>query len=100
MNVITWIFFGLIAGAIAKLLMPGKDPGSWIVTMLLGTAGAVVVGWIGLMLWGSTGITGFNFHSFVLAIFGSVILLCIYRLFAGSSGTGTPSSGDHGSCPA
>jgi uncharacterized membrane protein YeaQ/YmgE (transglycosylase-associated protein family) len=96
MNIITWIVFGLIAGAVAKVLMPGKDPGGWIVTILLGVAGAVVGGWIGSALWGSAGVTGFNFRSFVLAIFGSIILLGIYRLFTGRSGTGTPSSGDRG----
>jgi uncharacterized membrane protein YeaQ/YmgE (transglycosylase-associated protein family) len=96
MNIITWIVFGLIAGAVAKFLMPGKDPGGWIVTILLGVAGALVGGWIGSALWGSVGVTGFNFRSFVLAIFGSIILLGIYRLFTRRSGTGTPSSGDHG----
>lgn len=87
MNIITWIVFGLIAGAIAKFLMPGKDPGGWIVTILLGIAGALLGGWIGSALWSSAGVTGFNFRSFVLAIFGSFILLGIYRLFARRSGT-------------
>ena len=45
--VLGWIVFGLIVGAIAKLLMPGRDPGGWIVTILLGIAGAVVGGWLG-----------------------------------------------------
>ena len=87
MNIIVWIVFGLIAGAIAKFLMPGKDPGGWIVTILLGIAGALVGGWIGSVLWGSAGFTGLNFRSVVLAIFGSMILLGIYRLFARRSGT-------------
>jgi uncharacterized membrane protein YeaQ/YmgE (transglycosylase-associated protein family) len=95
MNIITWIIFGLIAGAIAKFLMPGKDPGGWIVTIVLGIAGAVVGGWIGSALWGSAGVTGFNFRSFLLAIFGSIILLGIYRLFTRRSRPGTPSSRDH-----
>jgi uncharacterized membrane protein YeaQ/YmgE (transglycosylase-associated protein family) len=75
--------------------MPGKDPGGWIVTIVLGIAGAVVGGWIGSVLWGERGVTGFNFRSFGLAIFGSIILLGIYRLFARRSGPGTPSSRDH-----
>jgi uncharacterized membrane protein YeaQ/YmgE (transglycosylase-associated protein family) len=78
-----WIIFGLIAGAIAKLLMPGKDPGGWIVTILLGIAGAVVGGWIGRALWGSTGASDWSFGSFALAIVGSIILLAIYRVIVG-----------------
>ena len=95
MNIITWIIFGLIAGAIAKFLMPGKDPGGWIVTIVLGIAGALLGGRIGSALWGSAGVTGFNFRSLGLAIFGSIILLGIYRLFAGRSRPGTPSSRNH-----
>src|SRR5689334_15138569 len=53
--IIGWVIFGLIAGAIAKLLMPGKDPGGWIITIVLGIAGAVLGGWIGRALWGSSG---------------------------------------------
>jgi len=81
--IIGWIIFGLIAGAIAKLLMPGRDPGGWIVTMLLGIAGAVIGGWIGGMLWGSTGATDWSIGSFVLAIAGAVLLLAIYRMIVG-----------------
>ena len=88
--IIGWIIFGLIAGAIAKLLMPGKDPGGWIVTILLGIAGALVGGWVGSALWGSTGVNDWSFGSFGLAILGSIILLAIDRLAVGrrhSSGT-------------
>lgn len=81
MNIFVWIIFGLIAGAVAKWLMPGKDPGGWIITILLGIAGAIVGGWIGGALWGSAGVTGFNLRSFALAVLGSFILLGIYRLF-------------------
>lgn len=80
MGILSWILFGLIAGAIAKALHPGKDPGGWIVTILIGIAGAFVGGWIGTMLgWGAT--DGFNFRSFLLAIGGSVILLWLYSMF-------------------
>lgn len=81
MNILTWIIFGFIAGALAKFLMPGKDPGGWIITIILGVAGAIVGGWIGSALWGSAGVTGFNLRSFGLAVLGSLILLGIYRLF-------------------
>ena len=88
MNIFAWIVFGLIAGAIAKLLMPGRDPGGWIVTMLLGIAGAFVGGWIGAALWGSQGVSGFDMRSFGLAIVGSILLLVLYRVFFGRRHTG------------
>ncbi len=79
MGILSWILFGLIAGVIAKALHPGKDPGGWIVTILIGIAGAFVGGWIGTMLgWGTT--DGFNFRSFLLAIGGAVILLWLYSM--------------------
>ena len=83
MNILAWIVFGLIAGAIAKMLMPGRDPGGWIVTMLLGIAGAFVGGWIGAMVWGSEGVTGFNLGSLGLAVVGAFVLLALYRLIVG-----------------
>lgn len=83
--IIGWIIFGLIAGAIAKLLMPGKDPGGMIVTMLLGIAGALVGGFIGRTLWGSAGVTGWGVGSFALAIGGAILLLALYRLIKGRS---------------
>ena len=78
-----WIIFGLIAGAIAKLLMPGDDPGGWIITMILGIVGAVVGGWIGNALWGSAGATDWSIGSFALAIGGAILLLALYRMFVG-----------------
>ncbi|MCM5704909.1 GlsB/YeaQ/YmgE family stress response membrane protein [Larsenimonas salina] len=79
MGIIAWIVFGLIAGAIAKLLMPGKDPGGCIVTSVIGIVGAVVGGWIGSAL-GFGDVTGFNVGSFAIAVLGAVILLVLYRL--------------------
>jgi uncharacterized membrane protein YeaQ/YmgE (transglycosylase-associated protein family) len=76
---IAWIVFGLIAGIIAKFLMPGRDPGGFIVTIVLGILGAVVGGWIGTQL-GLGAVDGFNLMSFALAVLGAVILLFIYRL--------------------
>jgi uncharacterized membrane protein YeaQ/YmgE (transglycosylase-associated protein family) len=66
--IVGWIIFGLIAGAIAKLLMPGKDSGGMVVTMLLGIAGALVGGFIGRALWGSAGVNDWSVGSFALAI--------------------------------
>ena len=72
-----WIIIGGLAGAIAKLLMPGKDPGGCLITVLLGIAGAVLAGWLGhLVHWYEPG----EGASFVGAIIGAFILLLIYRL--------------------
>ncbi|MCM2131873.1 GlsB/YeaQ/YmgE family stress response membrane protein [Larsenimonas rhizosphaerae] len=79
MGIIAWIVFGLIAGAIAKLLMPGKDPGGFIITIVIGILGAVVGGWIGTAL-GMGGVSGFNFGSFVVAVLGAIVLLVLYRV--------------------
>jgi len=75
-GILGWIVFGLIVGAIAKLLMPGRDPGGIIVTSLLGIAGAVVGGFIGraLGLYGPEDAAGY-----VMALIGSIVLLVIYR---------------------
>lgn len=83
MGFLAWIVLGLVAGAIAKLLMPGRDPGGWIVTMLIGIVGAFVGGFIGRALWGSTGVTGLDLGSIGLAILGAVVLLALYRLIIG-----------------
>ena len=89
MGILTWIVLGLVAGAIAKLLMPGRDPGGWIVTMLLGVAGAFLGGFIGRAIWGSGGVDGFNLGSIGLAVLGSFVLLLLYRLFVGRRTTTT-----------
>lgn len=79
MGILAWIIFGLIAGALAKLLMPGKDPGGFIVTMLIGIAGAVVGGFIGTLI-GFGSVSGFDLRSFLVAIVGAMLLLLVYRL--------------------
>jgi uncharacterized membrane protein YeaQ/YmgE (transglycosylase-associated protein family) len=77
LGVLGWIIFGLIVGVIAKLLMPGKDPGGIIVTMALGIAGAVVAGFVGR----SMGWYGPNEPAgFITATLGAVLLLVIYRM--------------------
>jgi uncharacterized membrane protein YeaQ/YmgE (transglycosylase-associated protein family) len=79
-GVIAWVVIGLLAGGIAKLLMPGRDPGGCIVTILLGIAGAVLAGFIGQAVgWYRPG----EGAGFIAAIVGAVILLVIYRLIAG-----------------
>lgn len=78
MGIIAWIVFGLIAGIIAKLIMPGKDPGGFFITIILGIAGALLGGFIGSRL-GFGEVTGFNLPSLALAILGAILLLAIYR---------------------
>ena len=76
-GVIGWIVFGLVVGAIAKLLMPGRDPGGFIVTMLLGMAGAVLGGFVGRSLhwYGPNDGAGF-----LMSLLGAVLLLALYRM--------------------
>jgi len=78
-SILTWIVFGLVAGAIAKLLMPGRDPGGWIVTILLGIAGSFVGGFLASALMGREQAAA----GWIGSIIGAIILLFIYRLVAG-----------------
>ena len=78
---IFWIIVGLIAGALAKLIMPGDDPGGIVVTIILGIVGAIIGGFL-LSLVGLGGGGGF-ISSIIAGIIGAMILLAIYRLFAG-----------------
>jgi len=82
MGILAWIVLGLIAGALAKLIMPGDDPGGIIVTIILGIIGAILGGFLGNWMLGY-GVTGVNLSSIILAIIGSLILLFIYRLAVG-----------------
>jgi len=86
MGIIAWIVLGLIAGALAKLIMPGRDPGGIIVTMLIGIAGAIVGGFL-FSLFGGGGVTGVNLGSIVVAVVGALVLLFLYRLFMGRRST-------------
>ena len=81
MGIFTWIILGLIVGVIAKLLMPGNDPGGFIVTILLGVAGALLGGFLGSYFHVGD-VTGFNMMSVALAVGGSLVLLVLYRLIA------------------
>ncbi|MGI8610808.1 MAG: GlsB/YeaQ/YmgE family stress response membrane protein [Sphingomicrobium sp.] len=77
-GIIGWIVIGLLAGGLAKLLMPGRDPGGCIITILLGIAGALLAGFLGRALgWYGPGDAG---AGFIAAVIGAFILLFIYRL--------------------
>lgn len=77
MGIIAWIIFGLIAGAIAKLIMPGNDGGGFILTCVLGVVGAVVGGWLATMFGFGGSISGFDLHSFLVAVVGAIVVLGI-----------------------
>ncbi len=79
MGILSWIVLGLVAGAIAKAIMPGRDPGGFIVTAIIGIVGAVIGGFLGNMLFGIGGVNGFDIRSLLVAIVGSLVLLFIYR---------------------
>ncbi|HEY6422462.1 MAG TPA: GlsB/YeaQ/YmgE family stress response membrane protein [Pseudonocardiaceae bacterium] len=88
MGFLGWIVLGLLAGAIAKLIMPGDDPGGIIVTMLIGIVGALIGGYLGSLFFG-TGLQNFwSFQTWIVAIIGSLILLGIYRLVVGRRAVG------------
>ncbi len=79
---IGWILFGLIVGVIAKLLMPGRDPGGFVVTILLGIVGALLGGWIGRAAgWYQPG----EGAGYLMSIVGAIVVLFIYRLIVGRS---------------
>ena len=77
-TIIGTLIIGLVVGVIAKLLMPGRDPGGCIITILLGIAGAFVGTWIGRLFWGPNYAAGW-----ILSIIGAMLLLLIYRMIAG-----------------
>ncbi len=80
MEILSWIVFGLIVGAVAKLLMPGRDPGGIIVTMILGIVGALLGGFVGqaLGLYAAGQPAGF-----LMALIGAILVLAIYRMSVG-----------------
>jgi uncharacterized membrane protein YeaQ/YmgE (transglycosylase-associated protein family) len=79
MGILSWIVLGLIAGVIAKFIMPGKDPGGMIITILIGIAGAFVGGFVGSLI-GFGGTTGFDVRSILVAVAGAILLLLVYRM--------------------
>ena len=78
MGILSWIVLGLIAGALAKWIMPGRDPGGIVVTILLGIAGAIIGGFLASLL-GLGTVTGFNLWSLLVAVGGALLLLFGYR---------------------
>jgi uncharacterized membrane protein YeaQ/YmgE (transglycosylase-associated protein family) len=88
-SILAWIIFGLIAGAIAQLLVPGEDPGGGglfgiVLTIVIGIVGAFIGGWVGVQLgWGT--VTSFDLRSLGLAILGAVLLLVVLRALRGGS---------------
>ena len=78
-GILSWIVFGLIVGVVAKLVMPGKDPGGMVITILLGIAGAVLGGWVSTLL--GSGTQGQS-AGWIMSILGAVVLLGLYRVLA------------------
>ena len=85
MSIIGWILFGLVVGVVAKVLMPGRDPGGMIVTVLLGIVGALIGGFIGRLLgwYGESDPVGF-----IMAVLGAILVLFAYRKISGPSSVG------------
>ena len=82
---LSWLLMGLIVGALAKWIMPGPDPGGWIVTILLGIAGSFVGGFLASFV-GMGGVTGFDIRSLAVATGGAILLLFAHRKITGRSG--------------
>ncbi|MGH7471296.1 MAG: GlsB/YeaQ/YmgE family stress response membrane protein [Longimicrobiales bacterium] len=80
MNLFAWIVFGLLAGGIAKFIMPGKDPGGCLITIVIGIIGALIGGVLGTRVLGVGPVTGFNLQSLGLSILGAILLLAVFRL--------------------
>ena len=78
MGILSWIVMGLIVGVLAKFIMPGSDPGGFIITVALGIGGAFVGGYIGSLL-GIGAVSGFNVPSIFIATLGAIVLLALYR---------------------
>jgi len=79
MGIFSWIILGLIVGIVAKFIMPGKDPGGFFITIILGIAGAFVGGFIGSAI-GFGSVAGFDIRSLFLAVGGAILLLVIFRV--------------------
>jgi len=86
-GIIAFIILGLLAGAIAKLLLPGDDPGGFIVTTIIGVVGAILGGFLAAVLFGAHPLDEFfDISTWLTAIVGSIVLLLIYRLIVGRGG--------------
>jgi uncharacterized membrane protein YeaQ/YmgE (transglycosylase-associated protein family) len=85
MSIIAWIVVGLIAGWLAKLIVPGREPGGFLATLAIGVVGAILGGWI-WNAFGGEGATGINIGSILVALVGSIILLLLYHAFVSNRG--------------
>lgn len=84
MGIIGWIILGLIAGAIAKAILPGRQGGGWLMTLLLGVVGALIGGWIGSAIFG-IGLENFwSLQTWLIAILGSIVVLLVWGLMTRS----------------
>ncbi|MBC8128492.1 MAG: GlsB/YeaQ/YmgE family stress response membrane protein [Gloeobacteraceae cyanobacterium ES-bin-144] len=79
MGILLWIFLGLVAGALAKFIMPGKDPGGFFVTILIGIVGGVIGGFLGTFI-GLGKIESFDLGGILIATIGALLLLIVYRM--------------------
>jgi uncharacterized membrane protein YeaQ/YmgE (transglycosylase-associated protein family) len=78
MGILAWIILGLVAGALAKLIMPGRQGGGIIMTIVLGVVGAIVGGFLGTSVFGFGDISGFDLRSIVIAVGGALLVLFLY----------------------
>ncbi|GAA1048008.1 GlsB/YeaQ/YmgE family stress response membrane protein [Arthrobacter russicus] len=86
MGFFSFLILGLIAGAIAKFILPGKQGGGWIATLILGVVGAMLGGWLGGLIFNVSLTNFWSFSSWILAIVGSIIVLLVYGMITGRKG--------------
>ena len=89
MGILGWIVVGLIAGLVAKAIVPGKAPGGIILTILLGIGGALLGGFLAVTLGFGTGVQSFDLRTIVIAVLGAVLILVVYGMFSGRRGLHT-----------
>ena len=87
MGFLAFLILGLIAGAIAKLILPGRQGGGWLITLVLGVVGAILGGWIGSLIFGGGLGDFFDLRTWLLSILGAIIVLLIYGAVAGRTRT-------------
>jgi len=89
MGILGWIVVGLIAGLVAKAIVPGEAPGGIILTILLGIGGALLGGFLAVTLGFGTGVQSFDLRTIVIAVLGAVLILVVYGMFSGRRGLHT-----------
>lgn len=83
MGILGWIVLGLVAGAIAKAILPGRQGGGWLITLVVGVVGAILGGWIGSLIFGGGLGDFFDLRTWLLSILGAIVVLLIYGAIAG-----------------